>query len=226
MRIRAYIAPVSSSRSRDLARTSALALVVFVLAHNLIFLATYGGDAAHALEATGHGSQWTATVALVIALALVLAVAGAVRLGQLSRLARRVDQGGLTVERADDRSFAVDLVRRWCWILLAALACFVISENIEHISVGLSAPGLAVLGSAAYDATLPIFAAVAFVAALIDALYRWRHDVLLARIVAAGARWARAAGSVVRPPLPWTDPRHAAIAGHRIAGRAPPLLEH
>ena len=214
---------MSPSRWRDRARTSALALVVFVLAHDLIFLVTYGTDSGAALEATGHRSGWTATVALVVALALVLVITGAVRLAQLSQLARHVGRGGMRVQRVGDRTLVADLARRWVWILLGSLVLFVISENLEHLAVGMPPPGLAVLGSAAYDATLPIFAAVAFAAALIDALYRWRHDVLLARIVAACARWARSAGSTARPPVPWIDRRHGAIAGHRIAGRAPPL---
>ena len=165
-------------------------MVVFVLAHDLIFLVTYGTDSGAALEATGHRSGWTATVALVVALALVLVITGAVRLAQLSQLARQVGRGGMRVQPVGDETLVADLARRWVWILLGSLVLFVISENIEHLAVGMPPPGLAVLGSAAYDATLPIFAAVAFAAALIDALYRWRHGVLLARIVAACGRWA------------------------------------
>ena len=214
---------MSRSGWQDRARTGALALVVFALAHNVVFLVTFGDGSGQALTRTGHGFHWTATVVVVAILALALAAAGALRLAQLSRLARDLNEGTVSIERTGTRDLWVHLVRAWLLILGCALVLFVGAENAEHIAAGLPAPGLSVLGSGGYHLALPIFAAVALVAALIDALYRWRRDVLVARIAAARARWARARRSASRPEIPWVERRHGAIAGHRLAGRAPPL---
>jgi len=217
----AYSARVNRSALKDRARTGALALIVFALAHNLTFLVTYGGAFRDALGRTGHGPQWTATVALVAALAILLAGIGAVRLVQLARLAAVLDPGHVAGGRSDRARFAGHVATAWSCIFLIALLVFVVGENLEHIEAGLPAPGLAALGSSAYDATLLIFALVSLGAALVDALYRWRTDVLVARIAAARARWD-AHRATARPDVPWVDGRHAAIVGHRIAGRAPP----
>lgn len=218
----AYSAPVSRTDWRDRARTGALGLVVFALAHNLTFLVTYGDTSAQALARTGHGSGWAATVALVAILALALGSAAAVRLAQLARLARDVDAGEVDVEGSGIGHLGRHLIRAWLQILGVALVLFVVAENLEHSVVGLPPPGLAVLDSGEYHLGLVVFAGAALVAALVDALYRWRRDVLVARIEGARLRWVRAHATSARPAMPWVDPRHDAIAGYRIAGRAPP----
>lgn len=195
---------------------------MFALAHNLVFLATFGGGSGQALARTGHGVQWTATVVVVAILALALGAAGALRLAQLSRLARDIDHGGVSSARPGIGDLVEHLVRAWLVILGCALLLFVGAENVEHVIAGLPAPGLTVLGSGGYQAALTIFASVALLAALVDALYRWRRDMLAARIEAGRARWARSRGSMPRPQIPWVERRHGAIVGHRIAGRAPP----
>lgn len=197
-----------------------LVLVVFALAHNLTFLLSYGEDSGAALARTGHGAHWTATVVLVIVLALGLVAAGALRLARLSRLARELDGG--PVPWAWARPTIRLIAQAWLQVLACALVLFVVAENLEHVAVGLAAPGLSVLGSGEYHFTLAVFAAVALAAALVDGLYRWRHEYLVARIVSARARWSRARRSSARPRLPWIDPRHGAIVDHQIAGRAPP----
>jgi hypothetical protein len=208
---------------RDRLRTGALALVAFSLAHNLTFLTTYGGSYAAALARTGHGPGWTAAVALVAVLAATLALAGAIRLLQLSHLARELAAGGIRVGSAGLRDLTRQGLRSWLEILSCALMLFVAAENLEHLAVGLPAPGLGMLGVDSQHPALVIFAAVAFAAALVDALYRWRRDVLRARIEAARSRWPRTALSAPRPDIPWIERRHQAIAGFGIAGRAPPL---
>jgi hypothetical protein len=211
---------VTSTIWRDRARTAALALVVFALAHNLTFLLTFGEGSDAALARTGHGAQWTATVVLVVVLALALVAAGALRLAQLSRLAGAVDRA--ESPSAGTRTKLRLIGRAWLQILVGALALFVAAENLEHVAAGLVAPGLSVLGSGDYHDTLAVFAGVAFAAALVEGLYRWRREVLIARIVSARARWTGDRQSSARPNLPWIDPRHGAIVNHQIAGRAPP----
>lgn len=207
---------------RDRFRLATLAMVAFVLAHDLVFLTTDGGSFGLALARTGHGDQWTGTVIVVASLAIGLAVFGSIRLIGLSRLARELNAGSISVRAGRVSDLAVHLVRAWLLILPVALVLFVGVENLEHISVGLPAPGLSVLGSTQYHSVIAVFALVSFLAALVDALYRWRRDLLVARIDAARARLQRRPTQVVRHGLPWLDRRHASIADTRISGRAPP----
>lgn len=220
----AYSARMTSGHWRDRLRLTALAAVAFVLAHDLVFLLTDGGSYGLALARTGHGDQWTGTVVLVAALALSLAILGAFRLASLTRLARELQAGDITVESGRLADLAGHLVRAWLVILPIALVLFVGVENLEHVSVGLRAPGLSVLGSSQYHSVIGVFVLVSFGAALVDALYRWRRDVLVARIAAARAGLRHARPLVLRYRLPWVDRRHASITGNRISGRAPPQL--
>lgn len=209
---------------RDRFRLAALAAVAFVLAHDTVFLLTDGGSFGLALARTGHGDQWTGTVIVVAGLALSLAMAGSIRLARLSRLARELDAGGMSVREGRSVDLVNHLLRAWLLILPVALLLFVVVENLEHLSVGLPAPGLTVLGSVQYHSVLGVFAVVSLMAALVDALYRWRRDVLVARIAAARARLGRSPRLLVRHRLPWLERRHASITSNRVSGRAPPLL--
>jgi hypothetical protein len=211
-------------RWRDHFRLGALAAVAFVLAHDLVFLITDGGAYGLALARTGHGDQWTGTVILVAALALTLTGLGAIRLISLSRLAHELNAGDTIVRAGRLEDLVGHLVRAWLVILPVALVLFVGVENLEHLSVGLPAPGLSVLGSSQYHSVIAVFAVVSLLAALVDALYRWRRDVLVARIEAARARLQQRPAVVARRALPWVDRRHASITGNRISGRAPPFF--
>jgi hypothetical protein len=207
---------------RDRVRTGALALVVFALAHNVTFLVTYDENVGAALARTGHGTQWTATVVLVAILAAVLAVAGAVRIVQLSRLAHELDGPGIGTAGGGSRDLARHVIRAWLQVFACSLVVFVAAENLEHVSAGLSAPGLNVLGSGEYHLASVVFAACALAAALVEALYRWRRDVLVALIAASRSGATRNRSSGLRPRTPWADRHHAAVTRHRIEGRAPP----
>jgi hypothetical protein len=218
----AYSEPMTRGNWRDRFRLAALAAVAFVLAHDLVFVLTNGGSYGLALARTGHGDQWTGTVILVVALAATLTILGAIRLVSLSRLAGELDAGSISVRAGRLSDLARHLLRAWLLILPVALVLFVVVENLEHLSVGLPAPGLSVLGSYQYHSVLVVFAVVSLLAALVDALYRWRRDVLVARIEAARARLRHGATNVVLQALPWVDRRHASITGNRISGRAPP----
>jgi HAMP domain-containing protein len=218
----AYSAPMTEGHWRARFRLGALAAVAFVLAHDLVFLLTDTGSYGLALTRTGHGEQWTGTVILVAALALALAVLGAIRLISLSRLAGELDAGDITVRAGAIRDLAGHLVRAWLTILPVALVLFVGVENVEHLSVGLPAPGLSVLGSSQYHSVFAVFALVSLLAALVDALYQWRRDLLVARIEAARDRLRHRAALVARQDLPWVDRRHASIIGNGLFVRAPP----
>jgi hypothetical protein len=210
------------ARWRDRSRLAALAVVAFVLAHDLVFLMTDGGLYGLALARTGHGDQWTGTVILVAALAAGLAIAGTLRLLSLSRLARGLEANGQAIQAGRPADLAGHLVRAWLVILPIAVVLFVLVENVEHVSVGLPAPGLTVLGSSQYHSVIGVFALVSLATALVDALYRWRRDLLVARIEAARARRRYRPATIAHRPLPWVELRHSSITGHRITGRAPP----
>jgi hypothetical protein len=196
--------------------------VTFVLAHDLSFLLTYGSSWQALLARTGHGDGWTDTVLIVAGLSVALAFAGAWRIARLARMARRLDGGRSRATPAGARALLGHLRRAWLAIFPTALVLFVVVENLERMSVGLPAPGLEVMGSLGFPGIAVLFVLVAAVTALVEALYRWRREVLLARIEAARTRRTRTAATSGRPTAPWVDRRHAAIAGHRIAGRAPP----
>ena len=209
---------------RDTVRLAALVAAAFVLAHDLVFLLSDGRSIGLALARTGHGDQWTATVIIVAGLALALGVAGGVRLARLSKLARELEAGDRARGAGRPADLARHVGRAWLLILPAALVLFVAVENLEHLSVGLPAPGLSVLGSSQYHSVLAVFAFVALLAAVVDGLYRWRRDGLVARIEAARARHLRRPTGAVRAGLPWLDRHHSSTAGQRILGRAPPAV--
>jgi hypothetical protein len=207
---------------RDRARLGLLAAVTLVLAHDIAFLLTFGSSWQAVLARTGHGNAWNETVVVVAGLAVALAFAGLARLAWLARMARRLDGGRSTAPRVGRGPLVQGLRRAWLAIFPISLALFIVVENVERVSAGLPAPGLDVMGSLGIAGIALLFGIVAGVAALVDALYRWRRAVLIARIAAARRRPARAAAVGARPNMPWVERRHAAIAGHRIAGRAPP----
>jgi hypothetical protein len=207
---------------RDRARLGLLAAITFVLAHDIAFLLTFGSSWQAVLARTGHGDGWTDTVFVVVGLAVALAFAGLARLAWLARMARRLDDGRSAAPRAGSGALVQGLRRAWLAIFPISLALFIVVENVERVSAGLPAPGLDVMGSLGIAGIAVLFGIVAGVAALVDALYRWRRAVLIARIAATRRRPARAAAVGARPNVPWVERRHAAIVGHRIAGRAPP----
>ena len=65
-----------------------MAAVAFVLAHNLVFLASYGAGYQAALRRTGHDDAWTTAVLAVLGLGVLLFVVATWRLHRLGLLAR------------------------------------------------------------------------------------------------------------------------------------------
>jgi hypothetical protein len=206
----------------DRARLGLLAAVTFVLAHDIAFLLTFGSSWQAVLARTGHGNAWNETALVVVALAVALVFAGLARLAWLARMARRLDGGRHTAPRVARGALVQSLRRAWLAIFPISLALFIVVENVERMSAGLPAPGLDVMGSLGFAGIAVLFGIVAGITALVDALFRWRRAILIARIEAARRRRARSAAASPRPNVPWVERRHAAIAGHRIAGRAPP----
>jgi hypothetical protein len=209
-------------RGADVVRIGILSWAAFVLGHNLIFLLTYGPSYDAALARTGHGAHWSITVTVVAGLAVALAIGCVARLQALARQARELEpsDGGLMGGGPSDLGKAI--LRAWLVIAGLTLAIFVLNENVERLAAGLGLPGLAVLDSLGYIGSVAVLVGTSLLVAVLEGLYRWRRDVLIARVRVAAARHGRAALAVL-PLLPWVERRHAAISGYRITGRAPPL---
>lgn len=196
--------------------------VALVLAHNLVFLADYGTGYADALARTGHDASWSIAVLGVLALGAVLFMAAAWRLRALGALAQAAEvspQGA----PLGYRELAGHLLPLWLRLTLVTTALFVLQENFEHLGGGGPIPGLGVLASGTYPNAFTIIAVVALGVALVGALFRWRRDVLVARIAAATFRWRPVTGCSVRSSLDGIACRLGSILGRRLAVRAPPV---
>ncbi len=201
--------------------TLGMGFAVFVLGHDLVYLTEYGSDFGAAMARTGHGLAWTWTVASAFAIAVAMVAIAAWRLLQLRRIAAAQAPDAGHPRLVAWRGLVPVAIRLWFAIGLIAVAFFVLSENWEHLAVGMPLPGFGILlGSTPSAMTLAVFAAIAGVAAAVLTLYRWRHEALLARIRAARA-WLRPT-SVPRPRAPRSLPGSREPLARRLGGRAPP----
>jgi hypothetical protein len=202
---------------------AALTAVAVVLAHELMFVLTYGDRAAVALARTGHDQRWTDAVLLVLSLGGTLGIAASWRLWRLARALAHLERRGVRASASGETAYGTTVWALWRVLLPATAAMLVVQENLEHLAAGANLPGLGVLASASYPITLPIVALVAFALAVVAALFRVRLAVLRARIAATRAALRRHAGSL-RPRAAFVPHPAASLIGRRLAGRAPPLL--
>ena len=202
------------------ALTGVLALVVLVVAHDLVFLLMYGPAYGFALARTGHDGRWDLAVRVVLGGGLALAAAASLRLGflyGLVRVASSGSHGGLPV-----RTYVRTVLSLWIRLFLIATPLFVVQENIERWSAGVDLPGVGVLASPGYLGPIPVFLLVSLAVALVAALFRWGIETLEAR--ARATRHLRPMPSTFRPPRFRVDSELpvASILGRNLAGRAPP----
>ncbi len=197
----------------------ATALVALVLAHNVVFLAAYGRRYEEALVQTGHGAAWTTAFTVVPCLGLALLALGAWQLRRLSRQARSLVIGA-ALRDPGLGAFAAHLGRLWLGLTASTVALFVAQENLEHVALGDPLPGIGVLARNGSPVAMTVIAAVALGVALVGALYRWRRDVLIARIAASRGRWRLQRAEPRRSQE--ADRRPQRALGGSIAGRAPP----
>jgi hypothetical protein len=197
----------------------ATALVALVLAHNVVFLATYGRRYGEALLQSGHDATWTTAAAIVLGLGVALLSLGIWQLRRLSGQARSLGAvSGLPDPGLG--AFAAHLGRLWLGLTGSTLVLFVAQENVEHLALGDPLPGIGVLARNGSPVAVTVIAAVALGVALVGALYRWRRDVLIARIAAGRGRWRLQRAQPHRSQD--TDRRPQPALGGGISGRAPP----
>jgi hypothetical protein len=201
----------------------AMTLASLVVAHNLVFLLAYGAGFEEALAHSGHDGAWGTAVAVVLSSALSLLGLGTWRLYRLGVIARSHGASEGNLQPAPS-GFGGRLVRSWISLTSATALLFVIQENLERQHMGEPLPGLAVLGSGEYANAAFVIAAVALAVAFVVALFRWRRDVLIARIAAVGAQWHGPVEAMGRRQPIWVERRHASIVVHQVSGRAPPQL--
>jgi len=208
---------------RRLLGFAASTVVALVIAHNLVFLLAYGSGYDEALAHSGHDGAWGTAVAVVLAAAIGLLGLGTWRLYRLGVIARTLaaGEGGLL---PGPTGFVRRLVALWAGLTGATTLLFVLQENLERQRVGETLPGFGVLGSAAYPHAAIVIAAVTLAVAFVVVLFRWRRDVLVARITAARSRWQAAPRAAERRTPAWVERRHASIVVHQFPGRAPPQL--
>ena len=208
-------------RVSSLGFKTVLALAVLVVGHNLVFLLAYGPAYAAALAQTGHGSRWDETVRAVLAAVCLLTAAASVRVAYLHRLVRRSAAGG-GPDRLSAGTYARALLPLWARVFAIAVVLFVVQENYERASAGLTLPGLGVLGSTQILGPVPVFLLVSLAVAAVAALFRWGIAALEEQIAAGRARLP----AVAPEPRPRfrTDPIRSAssVIARNLAGRAPP----
>jgi hypothetical protein len=197
-----------------------LAMAVLVPAHDLVFLAAFGGHVhAHTLEATGHGAYW---LAIWIATALAVAATAVVVLHRSQRLRRELGRlGGIHVPASRPGRLAASVARLGVALFATSIVAFVIQENLEHYGLHAHVPGLDVLFVGEYQWTIPVFASLALAAAVAGSFTVERLAALI-RAVQAAARLARPTRRTPRPPLRADRPNRARGAIPHL-GRAPPL---
>jgi hypothetical protein len=207
---------------RRLIEFLAMTLVSLVVAHDLVFLLTYGAGYEDALAQTGHDGSWATAVAVVLAAGIGLFGLATWRLYRLGVVARSIDPATRR-HTSSAPGFGRRLFGLWWRLWAATTILFVIQENIEHQRIGEALPGLSVLGSGEYSDAALVIAVVTLAVAVVAALFRWRRDLLVARIASASERRHARPGRTLPRPAATRDGRPESFVGRGLAVRAPPL---
>jgi hypothetical protein len=205
-------------------RFALLVAVVAVTAHDATYLVGHGLNGyPAALGATGHDGHWLAVAIGVAGLLLGAATVATVRWWRLRRQLAAL-AGHATPHRIGP--ILPGALRLAARLFVAALAVFVLQENLEAIAIGAAAPGPGILVAPAYLASVPALAAVALLFALMSELI----DARILHLERALELQRRAL------PRPSAAPaRRASRAGRQAVrsrssqpdlGRAPPAPAH
>jgi len=209
-----------TQRGASAVQTAAMVLATLVLAHTLIFLAGYGATFGDAMAVTGHDHGWPMAAATALVLGATVLAATIWRFARLHRAAKLA--GARPVDGEQGRGA---FLRRWLawWVGLTLATAFlcVLEENLELSRVGAHLPGIGVLASAAYPGATAVIGAVALLVSLLAALFGWKLQLLITRILALRAEIPPRAAPLFGRVAP-VDRRLGSIIGRRLAGRAPP----
>lgn len=205
---------------RSAVALGSLVLAALALSHHLIYFLAHGDGPAYAraMNAAGHDRYWaTFLVAVGVSAGAIVAIS-VHQLRRLSRLADVTRNGGL---RVDDGGLCVLLrmiANTWLRVAAGTIVAYLLQENLETLSVGISMPGLGVIsGELAFS--LPVIALVALLVATVQAIAKWRRNLLLARLRVTVPRYR--AGTLPRHPL-GLKRRPRRVFGPTHGERAPP----
>ena len=201
-----------------------LGLVAYFLAHQLVYLRTWGSAYGEALRRTGHGDAWTLTMLTVMAVAAGLTVVALVEVVRLTQRARAAERHGQLQPDERITNLANRFVRLVVVVAAIAMTLFGIGENLEHAAAGAALPMLGVLGGTEYDAPVPTLLVISVLVAAIGAIYGWRRAVLMARLRLVRARFSRPSPLAAPRARLGSDRRPETHIGRGLAGRAPPLV--
>jgi len=207
---------------RRLSGSGVMTLVALVVAHNMTFLMAYGAGYGEALAHAGHGGAWSSAVLVVLSAGLGLLGLSVWRLYRLGLMARTLRPGDEAGRRPALRTFGRSLLTLWLRLALVTALLLVLQENLEHRLAGEVLPGITVLGSSQYPNALLVVIAVALAVAVVGALFRWRHDILVAWIASRSRR--RPLRRLAAGDASARDRRPESIVGRGLAVRAPPSL--
>lgn len=149
-------------------RFALLVAVVAVTAHDLTYLIGHGVDGfPAALGATGHDAHWLPVAIGVAGLLLLASAIAAARWWRLRRQLAGIAGGAARHRIGPIAPRALRLAAR---LFLAALAVFVLQENLEAIAIGAPVPGPGIILAPAYLAAVPALATVALLFAVMSEL--------------------------------------------------------
>jgi hypothetical protein len=198
-----------------------LAVAVAVIGHQVALTV---GDlpqivGSGSLQATEHGAGWFLTVLAVAVGALATLALAAWRIRSLRR---RLVAASARVPWSAPPSRR-DLLAASLRIFTLAILAFLLQENFEHLSAHGHLPLLEPLLAGQYVATVPVFAALAVLAATLG-LRVGRRIAQLAAALATARAATRAPRRVLTPESRLDDLRDTARrASGRLGRRAPPI---
>lgn len=201
-----------------------LAAAIAVTAHDATYVIGHGvGGYPAALSATGHDRHWLPVAIGVATLLLGAATVVTVRWWRLRRQVAELASGA--AQHRIDR-LAPRTVRLAARLFVAALAIFVIQENLEAVANGAAAPGPGIIIAPAYQAAAPVLVAVALLFAAMSELIDARILHLERVLAAVRGRLPRPSARRVR-----RSSRADVVPGRSRSaqpdlGRAPPASAH
>lgn len=201
-------------------RFALLVAVVAVTAHDVTYLVGHGvAGYPTALGATGHDGHW---LAVAIGVATLLVGAATVAAGRWWWLRRQLAAHATSTSGQRIQSIRPGALRLATRLFVAALAVFVIQENLEALGIGASLPGIGILVAPGYLAALPALAVVALLFAVASEVIDARILGLERALTAGRSVLPRASAAPIRRPSRHDGSMRQSRSSLPNLGRAPP----